>query len=160
MGHCREGCEDRLLETLQERKDIDVDVLKVGLHGSEEASTSSFLAAVSPRVAVISVGKNRFGYPEEGALLRLDLSGAATYRTDQQGTVVMRTDGEHLVIETAKEQETAALDAEACPFVAARPSTKFYAATCQKARAIPPDERLCFATRTQALETGRQIGEC
>ncbi|MCC7018514.1 MAG: ComEC/Rec2 family competence protein [Ardenticatenales bacterium] len=69
------------------------DVLKVAHHGSATSSTPAFLAAVAPRLAVISVGAdNRFGHPDGGVLGRL--GGIAVRRTDVDGAVDVFTDGE------------------------------------------------------------------
>jgi competence protein ComEC len=70
--------------------DLDVDVLKVAHHGSRFSSGDEFLAAVSPRVAVIGVGKNSYGHPTRQALGRLTAAGARVMRTDQLGTLQLR----------------------------------------------------------------------
>ncbi len=72
---------------------IDADVLKVGHHGSNSSTGSSFLNAVIPAYAVISVGPNWSGYPAPEVLDRLALAGAEIYRTDIDGTVVITSDG-------------------------------------------------------------------
>jgi competence protein ComEC len=64
------------------------DVLKVAHHGSATSSTPGFLAAVAPRMAVLSLGSwNRFGFPGAGVVERLEASGARVYRTDRDGAV-------------------------------------------------------------------------
>ncbi|MEO6443652.1 MAG: DNA internalization-related competence protein ComEC/Rec2 [Gemmatimonadaceae bacterium] len=69
-------------------------VLKVGHHGSATSSTPGFLDQVQPRVALISVGTgNRYGHPSPGVLRELDERGAHLLRTDDDGTVVVETDG-------------------------------------------------------------------
>lgn len=68
----------------------DVDVLKVGHHGSKYASSLEFLEAVRPETAVISVGaQNNYGHPTEETLGRLDRVGAEIRRTDTEGTIVL-----------------------------------------------------------------------
>ena len=72
---------------------IDADVLKVGHHGAGSASSSSFIKAVSPDIAVISVGSgNRYKHPHADTLAILNEVGADIYRTDEQGTVVVTAD--------------------------------------------------------------------
>ncbi len=72
-------------------------VLKVGHHGSRFASSGEFLRAVSPRVAVVSVGgRNPFGHPSPAALERLGAAGARVYRTDRDGAVIVEADGSTL----------------------------------------------------------------
>jgi len=73
-------------------------VLKVGHSGSRTSTTPEFLAGVNPRVAVISVGENRYGHPHDEVINRLaeELGKEHIYRTDEQGTVEFTTDGERL----------------------------------------------------------------
>ncbi len=74
--------------------DVHCDVLKVGHHGSAYGSTPEFLAAVQPRIAVISVGRhNLFGHPAPSTVARLEAYGARIYRTDENGAVTIVTDG-------------------------------------------------------------------
>ena len=65
----------------------DVEVLVVSHHGSRYSSDESFLRAITPDNAVISVGDNRYGHPAEEALRRLQAVGATVWRTDQQGSI-------------------------------------------------------------------------
>ena len=72
---------------------LDSDVLKVGHHGSSTSTSSAFLAAVTPKDAVISVGtSNTYGHPTQATLDRLAAAGVTVYRTDQDGTVVLTSD--------------------------------------------------------------------
>ena len=82
--------ENRLLSTSQVDR-LDVDVLKVGHHGSKFATGAGFLAAATPLISVIEVGqKNRYGHPTEATLNRLRSIGSAIYQTDENGTVQLR----------------------------------------------------------------------
>lgn len=66
----------------------DVDVLKVGHHGSRTSTAPDFLERVRPEWALISAGRgNRYGHPAPEVLARISSSGARVLRTDQQGTV-------------------------------------------------------------------------
>jgi competence protein ComEC len=68
-------------------------VLKVPHHGGADSSSPALLKAVNPKLAVISVGAdNSFGHPDQVNLEKLE--GIATFRTDQQGSVEVVTDGE------------------------------------------------------------------
>jgi len=74
-------------------------VLKAPHHGSCSSTTPAFLEAVDPEVVVISVGAdNLFGHPCQEVLERL--RDVPTYRTDEQGTVEIVTDGVHVWVET------------------------------------------------------------
>ena len=70
-----------------------VEVLKVAHHGSKFSSSQDFLKAVSPEMAVISVGKNWFGHPTREVLEKLEQIKVKIIRTDQQGTVEIVSDG-------------------------------------------------------------------
>lgn len=70
----------------------DVEVLVVSHHGSRYSSDESFLRAITPDNAVISVGDNRYGHPAEETLRRLQAVGATVWRTDQQGSIRMIID--------------------------------------------------------------------
>jgi competence protein ComEC len=71
---------------------LDSLVLKVPHHGADTSLTEPFLEAVSPEVAIISVGAdNRFGHPSEVTLEKLE--GTATYRTDLDGSIEVISDG-------------------------------------------------------------------
>lgn len=73
---------------------LDVDVLKVGHHGSKTSTAEEFLRATTPRLAVISVGrKNRYGHPYQEVLDRLRAFGISVLRTDQDGDVTAVSDG-------------------------------------------------------------------
>ncbi len=76
-------------------------VLKVGHHGSRDATTPEWLAAVRPRIAVISAGRNnRYGLPSAQVLSRLDAAGIRVLRTDRDGAVTIRSDGRGLEVES------------------------------------------------------------
>ncbi len=73
--------------------------LKVGHHGSRNASSDEWLSAVGPSVAVISCGKgNLFHHPHQETLDRLSRHGIRAYRTDQNGTVTVVSDGKSVTV--------------------------------------------------------------
>lgn len=75
------------------------DVLKVGHHGSKNSTLPEFLAAVQPRLAVISAGEdNPYGHPSRELLTRLENAHVRMLRTDRDGAVHVLTDGEDLEI--------------------------------------------------------------
>jgi len=85
MGDAGEASEARLLAA---GIDLHADAVKVGHHGSRYASTASFVVAVHPRIAVISVGRhNTFGHPAPATIEAWSAIGAAVLRTDQCGAV-------------------------------------------------------------------------
>ena len=87
------GDAEHVIENQLLNSGIDADVLKVGHHGAGSASSSSFIKAVSPDIAVISVGEgNSYGHPHADTLAILNEFGANIYRTDEQGTIVVTAD--------------------------------------------------------------------
>jgi beta-lactamase superfamily II metal-dependent hydrolase len=73
---------------------MDIEILKIGHHGSSSATSASFLSATTPAVAVIEVGTgNIYGHPTNQTLDRLRAAGSQVYRTDLNGTIAITTDG-------------------------------------------------------------------
>jgi len=67
----------------------NIDVLKVGHHGSKTSSGKKFINEINPEYGVISVGKNnRYGHPNDGVLENLEDSNI--YRTDQDGSIMFK----------------------------------------------------------------------
>ncbi len=65
-----------------------VSVMKVPHHGSKTSSDSAWIAAMKPRIALISCGEgNRFGHPDKATVGRYLRSGARVFRTDQEGAI-------------------------------------------------------------------------
>ncbi|MEA5025009.1 hypothetical protein SDC9_27926 [bioreactor metagenome] len=88
-------------EMLAAGVNLKADVLKVGHHGSKSSTTKDFLAAVVPKYAIISVGKdNSYGHPTETVLKRLSDAGIGIYRTDQVGTITVTANGSALTFAT------------------------------------------------------------
>ena len=91
---------------IEKEKDIlnkynirDIDVLKVGHHGSKTSSSKTFINEINPRYSVISVGKNnRYGHPNKEVLNNLEQS--KIYRTDQDGSIMFKIKNNKLKIET------------------------------------------------------------
>jgi len=85
--------ENREAQLLATGEDLHADVLKVGHHGSNYASTPAFVAAVSPQLASISVGRhNTFGHPGASTLATLTRYRATIYRTDRCGALSLDVD--------------------------------------------------------------------
>jgi competence protein ComEC len=100
MGDAERPEEDWLLA--HEAAQLHADVLKVGHHGSKTSSSEPFLDAVSPRLALVSVGAgNTYHLPTPDVLRRIAAHGAQVLRTDLVGPIVARTDGHSVVVETA-----------------------------------------------------------
>ena len=77
----------------------NIDVLKVGHHGSKTSSSKNFINKINPKYSIISVGKNnRYGHPNKEVLNNLDHS--KIYRTDENGSIMFKIKNNKLKIET------------------------------------------------------------
>ena len=84
-----------------ERLDLASSILFVPHHGSSRSSSEAFLDAVSPNVAVLSVGHdNAFRLPSPETLDRYDARQIKIYRTDRHGAVIIQTDGKDFSVKT------------------------------------------------------------
>lgn len=84
-------------ELLDKGEVVASDVLKVSHHGSEYATSDESLELVKPEYAVISVGKNNlFGHPNQRTLNKLERAGIKIYRTDELGTIKLKSDGKNI----------------------------------------------------------------
>ena len=77
----------------------DIDVLKVGHHGSRTSSSKKFINKINQKYSIISVGENnRYGHPNKDALNIL--KDSKIYRTDKQGSIMFNVKNNKLKIET------------------------------------------------------------
>ena len=75
---------------------LNSDVLKISHHGSNFCSSEEFLSCVKPKISLISVGiKNKFGHPSYEVLKRLERHKSKVIRTDKQGGILLKSDGEN-----------------------------------------------------------------
>ena len=87
-------------EMLAKGYDLKSDLLKVGHHGSDSSSTEEFINSVSPKYAIISVGRdNNYGHPSDTVLHRLSAHNIDIYRTDEIGTIIATSDGKNITID-------------------------------------------------------------
>jgi competence protein ComEC len=93
---------------------LDVDVLKAGHHGDSNASTSSFLNAVTPEVVIISSGAgSSYGFPHYEALERISAAGIQhLFRTDLDGTITLTANrcSEYYSIVNENNEKTVVVD--------------------------------------------------
>lgn len=95
------GDAEKEVETIIEKKDISADVLKVGHHGSNTSSSKTFLEKVNPSYAIISVGTgNSYGHPSNTTIKNLENQNIQIYRTDENGTIIMTSDGTNITFQT------------------------------------------------------------
>ncbi|MCM1132785.1 MAG: MBL fold metallo-hydrolase [Ruminococcus flavefaciens] len=86
-------------EMIESGKLQDIDVYKVGHHGSDTSSSEEFLEVIKPDIAVISCGEgNSYGHPCDITLEKLSKYTDKVYRTDISGSVVITSDGKELTV--------------------------------------------------------------
>jgi competence protein ComEC len=144
---------------------LKADVLKVGHHGSNSSTTSSFIKAVSPKYAVISCGAgNQYGHPHQEVLSRLANTGVKTYRADTDGTVIFISDGKTFTVKTlggsiqprapnTSDNKAAQSTAQTSGnFIGNKNTKKFHKPACSS---LPAEHnRVYFKTRDEAVGEG------
>jgi len=85
---------------------LQVDVLKVSHHGSKTSTSAKFLHLIDTQLGLISVGKkNSYGHPAAEVLQNLQNEGVEVIRTDEEGAIQLKTDGEKLEVKTRNRLE-------------------------------------------------------
>lgn len=90
----------KTLEKELSEKDVYLksDVLKLNHHGSSDTNSMKFLKAVSPEYAVVCCAEgNPFGHPHKSVLKRVKKRKIKLFRTDEQGTIILTSDGKKLI---------------------------------------------------------------
>lgn len=176
-GDANHDAERDILDT---QEDVSATVLKVGHHGSDNASSYAFLREVMPTYAVISCGEeNSYGHPTEAVLSRLGDAETEIYRTDLHGTIVCTSDGQTISFTTENEpapeevflsgealanrnsaernteqiqRAEAEQMAEAGVYIGNVNSHKFHKSIC---KTLPKEEnRIYFNSREEAIDEG------
>ncbi|WP_408954885.1 DNA internalization-related competence protein ComEC/Rec2 [Natroniella sp. ANB-PHB2] len=96
-GDIEKEAEKRLLK---QGFDLESLVLKVAHHGSISSSIEEFIKQVNPELAVIQVGDNNYGHPHPTVIERFKQRGIKLLRNDQNGAVIMTTDGQQYSYQT------------------------------------------------------------
>lgn len=79
--------------------DYSADILKVGHHGSKTSTSEKWLEAVHPQFAVVSCGlDNDYGHPHKNIVNRLEDFGVEYYRTDLEGHILFKSDGNEITL--------------------------------------------------------------
>lgn len=78
---------------------LDIDVLKLGHHGSKTSTSEIFLKATTPELAIISAGENnRYGHPNVSVIKRLKALHIPFLGTYKEGTIILKSDGETILV--------------------------------------------------------------
>jgi competence protein ComEC len=88
---------------LKQGSSLKSTVLKVPHHGSNTSSSSAFIKAVKPEAAIISCGiNNDYHHPHPSTLKKYEQGNVKIYRTDENGSVVVTTDGKQFQVKVEK----------------------------------------------------------
>ena len=161
-GDMETGPERDLIEA---GANLKATVLKAGHHGSDTSSSYQFLREVMPQDVVIPVGEgNSYGHPSDEVLSRYRDLGAEVYRTDMQGHVIARSDGNTVTFTTEKEADTAT-NPTGSPtlqtYIGNSGTKKFHLPDCASAKSIQEGKRVEFYARLQAVLEGYEpCGRC
>ena len=150
-------------DMLEAGYNLDSDILKVGHHGSDTSTTPEFLAAVSPDIAIISVGAdNSYGHPDSTTIDKLNQSNNETYRTDINGTVIISTNGDDVEVQCENESVTEQLPVSAETAISEETEEKMYIGNINSKKFHSPDclslpkekNREYFSSREEAVSNG------
>jgi len=150
----------------ESRSNLNVDILKVAHHGSSSSSSSLFIKSVGPKIAVICCGQdNKYGHPHQETISLLQSLGIEIYRTDLNGTILIKTDGIDYQIFTEKESirapptvkiETKTTETQEYKYAASKKSEVFHYISCSYVASIKPENLILFKTREEAIASGRR----
>lgn len=134
---------------------LNADVLKVSHHGSSTSSSPEFLRAVNPRYAVISCGKNNdYGHPHKETLKSLKELGTTVLRTDQLGTIIIKSDGKSIQLPEESKSENQPVDTDK-EYIINTNTGKFHLPDCKLAQSMKEKNRKRYkGTRQELIDEG------
>ena len=90
-------------DLLKRSHGLSSQILKVSHHGDRDSTSDEFLKRLQPEIAIISVGEgNKYARPHQEVLDRLNRTGARVYRTDINGAIILKTDGNEYSLQTER----------------------------------------------------------
>ena len=156
-GDMETAAENDMLDYWEGKVDWNVDVLKVGHHGSSTSSGYRFVYETDPEYAVISCGKNNsYGHPHEEVVSRLNDAGIPMLRTDELGTILAVSDGSTVTItwgdQSAQPGGVESGDSFTFTYIGNRNSKSFHAPDCAN---LPAEKnRVEFESYDDAIAAG------
>ena len=160
-GDMETDAENDMLDYWEGRMDWNVDVLKVGHHGSSTSSSYRLVYETDPEYAIISCGKdNSYGHPHDEIVERYNEAGVPMFRTDELGTITAVSDGRQVTITWENTQnEPADVEPAEEQYIGNVNSKKFHAPTCGS---LPKEEnRTYFDSYQEAIDAGyTACGSC
>lgn len=163
-GDMETTAETDMLDYWGSRYDWDVDVLKVGHHGSSTSSSYRLLYKTDPEYAVISVGAgNSYGHPHEEVVSRYQDAGIPMFRTDELGTILAVSDGSTVTLtwsnQNAQPEQVQPAETTATGYIGNKNSKKLHTPDCKN---LPKeDNRITFDSYDEAIAAGyTPCGSC
>ena len=136
---------------------LDSDFYKVAHHGSDTSNSVDFIDAISPKYAVISVGKNnQYNHPESSVLFSLANAGTAVLRTDDVGSIVCASDGQEIYFYNGhsfkgiESQQSETLK----EYVGNQNSKKFHDSACDSVSSMKEKNKVFLNTRDEYIAAG------
>lgn len=163
-GDMETSAENDMLDYWGSEIDWNVDVLKVGHHGSDTSTGYRFVNEVMPTYGVISVGTgNSYGHPCEEPLSRLKQAGVTIFRTDELGHIIATSDGTQVIFtwedQSAQPEDVEPAQTAAATYIGNKNSKKFHTEDCSS---LPKEEnRVYFDSYEEAIDEGyTPCGSC
>ena len=163
-GDMEVAAENDMLDYWGNRVNWNVDVLKVGHHGSSTSSGYRFIYETDPEYAIIPVGEgNTYGHPHEEVLSRYTDAGIPMFRTDELGHIIVTSDGYQLTVtwenQSAQPDDVTPAETVTTTFIGNKNSRKFHATDCGS---LPKEEnQVIFGSYNEAVEAGYSpCGSC
>ena len=156
-GDMEVTAENDMLDFWEGRMDWNVDVLKVGHHGSDTSTGYRFLYETDPEYGIISVGTgNSYGHPHKEPLSRLQDAGVTLLRTDNLGSVLAVSDGQQVQFtwgnQSAQPEDVEPGETVQQTFIGNKNSKKFHSPDCSS---LPKEEnRVQFDSYQEAEAAG------
>ena len=156
-GDMEVAAENDMLDYWNSKTDWNVDVLKVGHHGSTTSSGYRFIYETDPEYAIISVGAdNSYGHPHDEIVDRYRDAGIPMFRTDELGTIFAVSDGSRITItwenQNATPEDVQSADDASITYIGNKNSLKFHAPDCNS---LPKEEnRIYFDSYDAAVSAG------
>lgn len=145
----------------------DIEVLKLGHHGSRTSNSMEFLNAVDPEEVIISCGRgNDYGHPTQEALNRVSKLDCNLYRTDLANTIIVKSDGTNISVETVNEiydgngdgvvnsEASIGCSIEDAQFIGSSQTKKYHKLDCTYGKKITEDNAVYFDTEESAVSNG------
>lgn len=138
---------------------LKANILKVGHHGSRNASHYEFLNSVLPGICIISCGKdNSYGHPHKETVKRIEKLGSAILRTDEKGTIRLKTDGKKIYDTDGNKLDDSVKPAK-ISYIGNKNSKVFHTDVCT---GLPSEKnRVIFNSKKDAESSGyKPCGNC